>query len=80
MAKTPKFDKILKKGLIADKMEAMDVLRVQIENLVKTVNYAIFITDGVETIDLDTANVHMKELNEKVTEYLKLKKEIEELE
>lgn len=74
-----RFQDIVKKGVLQDKREKMEVLEVQIDNLIKDISYAIFMDDGVESIDMKTAKVQIDDLEKKVAEYLKLKEEVEEL-
>lgn len=80
MAKTNKFQAIMKKGLVQQKKERMDELEIKIDNYIKDINYALFMTDGVESIDMSSAEVQMKDLKKCVAEFIKLKKEVEGLE
>ena len=80
MAKVNKFQDIMKRGLVQQKKERMDELEIKIDNYIKDINYALFMTDGVESIDMPAAEVQMRDIKACVEEYLKLKKEVEDLE
>lgn len=71
---------LLKKGLLLDSKEQLDALEIKIDGLTKTINYALFEYDGVESIDIQLAEENLKELVKAVKKYRQLKKKIKELE
>ena len=78
--KSNRIQRYIKKGAIQDKLEKMEVLEVQIENLVKDLAYCtLFMDEGVESIDVKTAKAQMEDLEAKHAEYMKLKEESEAL-
>jgi len=77
-----RFNRIMKKGFLQEKKEQMDKLEIEIDNLVKDINYdlTLLTIDDIDEKCLKSAKVSMDNLQEKCKEYLKLKEESEELE
>ncbi len=79
MAKSNKFDAIMRKGMLQQKKETIEMLEVQIENLSKDIGFAAYMDDGVTSIDIKSIKVLAKDLEVKINSWQKLKEEIEGL-
>lgn len=71
---------LLRKGLLQNSKEELGALEIKIDGLTKTINYALFKYDGIESLDIDLAEESFKELVKSVRKYRKLGKQIKELE
>jgi len=72
--------RLMRLGAIQEKKQKLAVLDVQIERLAKDLGIAVFMDDGVESIDIVAARVHFTELCNKIEKYNALKQEIIRLE
>ena len=70
---------LLKKGLLQENKEQLNALEIKIDGLTKTINYALFKYDGLESIDVQLAEENLKELVKAMKKYHRLKKQIKEL-
>ncbi len=70
---------LLKKGLLLDSKEQLNALEIKIDGLSKTINYALFKYDGVESIDVELAEENLRELIKAIKKYRKLTEKINEL-
>lgn len=74
-----KINELIRKGAIQEKKERLERLEIDIDGLVKEINYALFISDGIKSIDIDLAELRFTKLKKAVAEYNKLQGELEEL-
>ncbi|MBI5789303.1 MAG: hypothetical protein HZA78_10655 [Candidatus Schekmanbacteria bacterium] len=70
---------LLKKGLLQDSKEKLQALEIKIDGLTKSINYALFKYDGIESIDIGLAEQNFKELVEALDKYRELRKQIKEI-
>ncbi len=75
-----KVEKLIRKGAIQEKKEKLEKLEIDIDGLIKEINYALFMDDGVRSINLELAKIRFDSLIAAVEEYQTVKKELEELE
>ena len=73
-------EKLARLGAITDKKEKLKKLEIDIDGLIKEINYALFMDDGVRSINLELAKIRFESLIEAVKDYKKIKSELEALE
>jgi hypothetical protein len=76
-----KEERLILKGLIAEKEEKLSELNIKADRLVKDLNVYTFplVTEGIEGLQIDHARQAMKELVQTHDEYLRTKADIARL-
>lgn len=72
-------EELMKRGLIETKKEKLQQLEVKIDGLTKEISRALFMFDGVESIEIELAKQHMDELVGAIAEFQKIKTELKKL-
>jgi len=75
-----KRDKLLKRGLLTEKKEQLEILKIKADGLIKNIRYELFEINGIESIDVVSAEVYMRELVQIVRQIKELKEEIKKIE
>lgn len=71
---------LMQKGQIAEIKDEMEKLEIEIKNEIGVVNMALFVTDGIESIEDENALVAMNRIVKGKKNYLKLKANLKVLE
>ena len=71
--------KIMLKGLQQEKKEELDKLGVKIEDNIRLINHDLYLYDGIENINIESAKINMEELTKSIKKYKELKKEIKKI-
>jgi len=70
---------LLRKGLRVELEEKLEALEIKADGLVKTINQAVFMYEGVESIEMELAKQSMDELVKVVREYKETKRKLKKL-
>lgn len=72
--------RLIRLGAIEEKRKEMEILDIKIDRLVKDIGYALFMDDGIKSVDIDAAEIHIRDLRGKIDRYKQLEMEIKNLE